>query len=57
MAHGQVTFEPDFDVIASHEPLLRLVMAGDAAGAADELRRHLQNTLELFQVLALQQHD
>ena len=57
MAHGQVTFEPDFDVIASHEPLLRLVIAGDAAGASDELCRHLQNTLELFQALALQQHD
>jgi DNA-binding GntR family transcriptional regulator len=57
IAHGHVGFEVDYDVIAAHEPLFNLVMAGDAAGAADELCRHLQNTLELFQALAVHQHD
>lgn len=57
IAHGQIGQEIDYDLIASHEPLLKLVMAGDAAGAADELRRHLRNTLELFQSLVLQQQD
>jgi DNA-binding GntR family transcriptional regulator len=57
IAHGRVGREFDYDVIASHEPLFRLVLAGDAAGAADELRRHLQNTLEMFQALALHQRD
>jgi len=57
IAHGQVGYEVDYDVIASHEPLFNLVMAGDAAGAADELHQHLRNTLELFQALAIQQRD
>jgi len=57
IAHGQVGYEVDYDVIAAHEPLFNLVMAGDAAGAADELHQHLRNTLELFQALAIQQRD
>ncbi len=57
IAHGQVGYEVDYDVIASHEPLFGLVMAGDAAGASDELHRHLKNILEMFQTLALQQQD
>ena len=57
IAHGRVGHEFDYDVIASHEPLFRLVMDGDAAGAADELRRHLRTTLEMFQALALHQRS
>lgn len=57
IAHGQAGNRFDHDVVASHEPLFNLVMAGDAAGAADELHQHLRNTLELFQALALQQRD
>jgi len=55
IAHGRAGREFDYDVIASHEPLFGLVMAGDAAGASDELHRHLKNTLEMFQALALNQ--
>ena len=57
IAGGQVGYQVDYDLIASHEPRFRLAMAGDASAAADELRRHLQNTLEMFRDLALHQQD
>lgn len=57
IVHGLLPHQGGYDLVASHEPLYALALAGDAAGAADELRRHLHNTLQMFQNLALQRSD
>lgn len=36
---------PDYNTATAHRRLMELAVAGDAAGAAEELRRHLSTTL------------
>lgn len=48
---GLTARPPDYDTAEVHRTLMDLAVAGDAAGAADELRRHLTRTLTAFQVV------
>lgn len=41
----------DYDTAEAHRTLMKLAVAGDASGAADELRRHLNTTLTALQII------
>jgi DNA-binding GntR family transcriptional regulator len=41
----------DYNLAESHRRLKELAVGGDAAGAADELRRHLAGTIRALQTI------
>jgi len=43
----------NYDVAKSHQAMFDKAMTGDASGAADELRKHLKGTIDLFNMLRL----
>ena len=53
MVIGLETPPPNYDIAKSHRAMFDKSMAGDAAGASDELSQHLKGTLDLFNMLRL----
>ena len=53
MVIGLETPPPNYDIAKSHRAMFDKAMAGDAAGASDELSQHLKATLEMFNLLRL----
>jgi DNA-binding GntR family transcriptional regulator len=53
MVIGLQTPPPNYDIANSHRAMFEKAMAGDAAGASDELSQQLKSTLEMFNLLRL----
>ena len=53
MVIGLQTPPPNYDIANSHRAMFEKAMAGDAVGASDELSQQLKSTLEMFNLLRL----
>jgi DNA-binding GntR family transcriptional regulator len=53
IAQGLALHQGEYDFGVNHKALFDLTMAGDGAGAADELTRHLRHSLDLLHILTL----
>jgi DNA-binding GntR family transcriptional regulator len=53
MVIGLQSPPPNYDIATSHREMFDKAMSGDAAGASDELSQQLKSTLEMFNLLRL----